>query len=184
MLEQSPSPIVYYVAQSLDGFIADEANGIDWLLEFGFEAFQQHYDAFYAGVGSVIMGARTFRWLVDSGEPWPYPELPCWVLSRSGVPDYPGANARVTRDDVAAVAREARNASGGRSVWMLGGGVTAARFAEAGELDELRISVMPVSLGRGAGVLPHLGGPQRWALTGTTTFDGGAIELAYRAVRD
>lgn len=175
--------IVYYVAQSLDGFIADEAGGIDWLLSFGFDEFQAHYDAFIAGVGAVIMGGETFRWLAAAGEPWPYPDMPCWVVSRSALPAFPGATYTATSAHPRDIAAAARNAAGARAVWMLGGGITAARFADAGALDELRITIMPVTLGRGAAVLPHGGTPRHWKVTGTTSFASGAVELRYRAVR-
>lgn len=177
-------PLVYYVAQSLDGFVADRHNGLEWLLDFGFEEFQAHYDTFFAGIGAIVMGATTYRWLADSGEAWPYPGLPCWVLSHRHLPPVPGSDAIATEDDMATVADMARTAASGRAVWVLGGGIVAAQFAEAGELDELRIGVMPITLGGGAGVLPHGGDPIRWELTGTTSFPGGAIELAYRAIRN
>ena len=178
------TPLVYYVAQSLDGFVADRDDALDWLLQFGFETFQQHYDEFFAGVGAIIMGASTYRWLAAAGEAWPYPGLPCWVLTHGTLPPMGGAEGVITATDVPAVARAARAAAGDRSVWVVGGGQTAAQFAEHGELDELRVTVMPITLGDGAPLLPHAGPARRWQLAGTTAFDGGPIELAYRAVTD
>ena len=172
------SSMQYYVAQSLDGFIADEHDGLDWLLAFGFEAFQQSYDRFFAGVGAIVMGAATLRFLTRSGEPWPYPDLPTWVMTHGEAPVVPGADLRVA-DDVARVARESRAAAGDRAVWVVGGGATAAQFADLGELDELLVTIMPVTLGRGARLLPTVGGPMSWRLEGTTAFDNGAIELRY-----
>lgn len=58
---------IYYVAQSLDGFIADRSDALDWLLDFGFDDFQQQYDDFLAGVGAVVMCAGTYRWLAAQG---------------------------------------------------------------------------------------------------------------------
>lgn len=179
-----PSPLVYYVAQSLDGFVADRDESLEWLLDFGFEAFQEHYDAFFSRVGAVIMGASTFRWLADSGQAWPYPDLPCWVLSHGDLPEVAGAEDIVVETDPTRVAESARTAAAGRAVWVVGGGVTAAQFADAGQLDELLITIMPITLGAGAPVLPHDASARRWALSGTTPFAGGAIELAYRAIRN
>ncbi|WAP52238.1 hypothetical protein OL239_02725 [Arthrobacter sp. ATA002] len=75
--------VLYYVASSLDGFIATEDHNLDWLLAFGFEAFQSHYDQFLAGVGSLVMGSATYEF-VRRQEPgsWAYGELPCRVLTR------------------------------------------------------------------------------------------------------
>lgn len=173
---------VYYVAQSLDGFVADRDDDLGWLLQFGFEPFQQHYDAFFSRVGAIVMGASTYRWLAASGEPWPYPGLPAWVLTHGDLPTLEAAESVRAATDAAEVAAEARAAAADRAVWIVGGGRTAAQFAELGELDELLVTVMPITLGDGARLLPHAGPARRWVLTGSTPFDGGAIELAYRAV--
>lgn len=174
----------YYVAQSLDGFIADAEDRLDWLLDFGFETFQESYDRFFAGVGAIIMGAGTLRFLQESGEPWAYPGLPTWVMTHHEVPVIAGADIRVVADDVARVAREAREAAGDRAVWIVGGGATAAQFVELGELDELLVTVMPVTLGAGARLLPTVGEPHYWRLTRTTPFENGAVELRYRRRSD
>ena len=174
------STVQYYVAQSLDGFIAAADDRIDWLLAFGFEAFQEGYDRFFAGVGAIVMGAGTLRFLLEEGAPWAYPGLPVWVLTHGEVPSIEGADIRVVSDDVVRVAREARAAAGGRSVWLVGGGATAAQFAEIGEIDELIVTVMPLTLGSGARLLPTTGEPHSWELTGTSAFENGAVELRYR----
>lgn len=174
------STVQYYVAQSLDGFIADADDRIDWLLSFGFEPFQESYDRFFAGVGAVVMGAGTLRFLLAEGEPWAYPGLPAWVLTHGEVPPIEGADIRVVSDDAARVAREARAAAGDRAVWLVGGGATAAQFAAIGEIDELIVTVMPITLGSGARLLPTTDGPHHWELTSAAPFGNGAVELRYR----
>lgn len=174
------SSMQYYVAQSLDGFIADRDDRIDWLLAFGFEVFQESYDRFFAGVGAIVMGAGTLRFLVESGEPWAYPGLPTWVMTHGDAPAIDGADIRVVADDPARVARESRAAAGDRAVWVVGGGATAAQLADLGELDELIVTIMPVTLGSGARLLPTIGAAHAWRLEGSTACENGAVELRYR----
>lgn len=174
------SLLQYYVAQSLDGFIADDDDRLDWLLSFGFEAFQESYDRFFADVGAIIMGAGTLRFLLAEGEPWAYPGLPTWVMTHGPLPEIEGADLRVVADDPGRVALEARAGAGGKNVWVVGGGATAAQFAELGELDELIVTVMPVTLGSGARLLPTRGAPHAWRLEAALPFDNGAVELLYR----
>ena len=54
----------YFVASSLDGFIATGDDNLDWLLQFdGFAGGQESYDGFMADVGCIVMGGDTYAWL-------------------------------------------------------------------------------------------------------------------------
>lgn len=178
------SETVYYVAQSVDGYIANRDGSLDWLLAFGFDDFHQQYDAFLEGVGAIVLGAATARWLAAQGEAWPYAGLPAWVVTRAGVPAFEGADLRAI-DDPAAAITAARAAAAGRAVWVVGGGALAGSLADLGLLDRLHITVMPITLGGGTPVLPHRPVSIRWALESNAPIGAsGAVELRYRAVRD
>ena len=46
-------------------------------------------------------------------------------------------------------------AAGDRNIWIVGGGDLAGQFADAGLLDEVIVSIAPVTLGAGAPLLPR-----------------------------
>jgi dihydrofolate reductase len=46
-------------------------------------------------------------------------------------------------------------AAGRRNVWIVGGGDLAGQFGDAGLLDEVIVSIAPVTLGAGAPLLPR-----------------------------
>lgn len=172
--------VIYYVASSLDGFIATEDDSLDWLLEFGFASFQDHYNQFLAGVGAIIMGARTYEWIRrEQPETWDYGALPCLVLTHRELQAPPGSDVRFTQGNPGRVLEEARALAAGRNIWVVGGGDTAAQFADDGLLDELWITYMPVALGTGRPLLPVAGPTGRMHLIGTTSFNGGAAELRF-----
>jgi len=172
---------VYYVAQSLDGFIADRDESLDWLLAFGFDDFQQQYDDFLAGVGAIVMGAGTFRWLAAEGEPWGYGGTPTWVVARGDVPTISGAEFTLSDDPLAAVSN-AREAAGDRDVWVVGGGMLASSLLDSGQIDRLHLTVMPVTLGQGTPLLPHRSQLAHWQLESVEPIgSAGAVELRYRA---
>ncbi len=172
--------IQYYVAASADGYIADRDNGLGWLLAFGFEQFQAHYDEFFEDVGALAMGAATYEFILGQDEPaWTYRELPVWVFTRRDLPRVEGADLRFVRDDVAQAHPGIVESAAGRNVWMVGGGNLAAQFADAGLLDELLLTSMPVVLGGGHPVLP-VARQLDLELAGTTPFPNGAVEFAYR----
>jgi len=170
---------IYYVASSLDGFIADENDGLDWLLQFGFEAYQEHYDRFVSGVGAVVMGSATYEFVLAEGaEAWTYTQ-PGFVLSGRELPAVADADIRFRSGDIGAIHAEAVAAAAGQDVWVVGGGNVAAQYLEAGLLDELHVTFMPIVLGSGKRLLPVTAPTSRLTLLNTTHFDGGAVELQY-----
>jgi dihydrofolate reductase len=46
-------------------------------------------------------------------------------------------------------------AAAGKNIWLVGGGDLVGQFADRRLLDEILLSVAPVSLGRGAPLLPR-----------------------------
>ncbi|WP_341394269.1 dihydrofolate reductase family protein [Arthrobacter sp. G119Y2] len=172
--------VLYYVASSLDGFIATEDHNLDWLMAFGFEAFQDHYDKFMAGVGSLVMGSATYEF-VRRQEPdsWAYGSLPCQVLTHRSLEAPPESGVRFASGDIRQICADAVRDAAGRNVWVVGGGDVAAQFAEAGLLDEIRVTYMPVALGSGRRLLPVSTPTAPMRLAGTTSFNGGAAELRF-----
>jgi dihydrofolate reductase len=153
----------YYTATSLDGFIADPDNSLDWLFtrerdEHG----AQNYGEFIAGIGALAMGSTTYEWILDHefadedpGEwKWPY-DVPCWVFTHRQLPVVPDARIEFTSADVATVHKHMVDVAGDRNVWIVGGGDLAGQFADAGVLDEVIVSIAPVTLGGGAPLLPR-----------------------------
>jgi dihydrofolate reductase len=153
----------YYTATSLDGFIADPDNSLDWLFVRKREPDGPlNYDEFIAGVGAMAMGSTTYEWILDhefsdkdpSEWKWPY-ELPCWVFTHRQLTAVPDAQIEFTSADVAMVHRDMVVAAGDRNVWIVGGGDLAGQFADAGLLDEVLAMIAPVTLGGGAPLLPR-----------------------------
>ncbi|HEY2939978.1 MAG TPA: dihydrofolate reductase family protein [Gaiellaceae bacterium] len=153
----------YYTATTLDGFIADPDNSLDWLFVRKREDDGPlNYGEFIARVGAMAMGSATYEWILDhefaGKEPeewkWPY-DIPCWVFTHRQPPVVPGAPIEFTSADVATVHEEMVGAAAGRNVWIVGGGDLAGQFADVGLLDEVIVSIAPVTLGAGAPLLPR-----------------------------
>ncbi len=171
--------IQYYVASTLDGFIADEHDDLSWLLQFGMDDFSDGYDRFFADVGALVLGATTYEWVLREGGGWPYGSLPTWVLTHRELEVADGADIRFASGPVGPIADAAVAAAGDRNVWVVGGGPVAAQFLEAGRLDELLITYMPVALGKGRRLLPLSQVTPPLKLTGMTRM-GDAVEHVYR----
>jgi len=74
--------LIYYVAASLDGYIARPDGRVDWLESIQAAGDDHGYHAFYDGIDALLMGRMTFDTLMDSEEDWPYLGKPCLVLTR------------------------------------------------------------------------------------------------------
>jgi dihydrofolate reductase len=153
----------YYTATSLDGFIADPDNSLDWLFTRKQEKEGPlNYGDFIVDVGAIAMGSTTYEWILDhefaGKDPaewkWPY-DIPGWVFTHRQLPVVPEAQIEFTSGDVAVVHAEMIRAAGDRNVWIVGGGDLAGQFADAGLLDEVIVSIAPVTLGAGAPLLPR-----------------------------
>jgi dihydrofolate reductase len=153
----------YYTATTLDGFIADPDDSLEWL----FSREQDHdgplnYGAFIAEVGALAMGSTTYEWVIDhefAGKPpeewrWPY-DLPCWVFTHRELTVVPGADVRFTSDAVRSVHEQMMEGAQGKNVWVVGGGDLVGQFADVGLLDEVIVYVAPVTLGAGKPLLPR-----------------------------
>ena len=185
----------YYCAATLDGYIADKDDGIDWLM--GYEGSYEGEDAepspmsdgggyerFYDGVGALVSGSATYEFVYDriaDGGKWPYEGKPYWVFSsrEHPAPEGDGVDVRVAAAAAADLHGEMMAAAGGRNLWIVGGGNVASQFAHAGLLDEVLLTVVPVVLGEGKPLFdrPLPGGPMQ--LTGTRAYQSGMVELRY-----
>ena len=180
----------YYLAQSLDGYLAESDGGLDWLVRFGGEseidasaATDGAFDRFFADVGAVAMGSATYEFILSSeSASWPYPETPSWVFTSRELPQPEGADVRFARGPLRPAYEQMKAAAGERNVWVVGGGDLAMQFADAQLLDELHLTIVPVVLGEGLPTFPgRLRQPLR--LTGTRAFRNGMVELRYDFVR-
>lgn len=154
---------VYYTASSLDGYIVDEADSLDWLTSRDIDpAGPFNYDEFIKTIGAVVMGSATYEWIVRNhpGE-WMY-EQPSWVLTRRPHIIAAGHPVQTFDGEVAALHPKLVSAAAGKDVWVVGGGDVASQFVSAGLVDEMVVSYAPCSLGGGSRVLPIR---SEWVLT-------------------
>ena len=185
--------VQYYCAASLDGYIAEADDTIEWLTGYegsyegdGGDPIAGGYDDFYAGVGALVMGSVTYEFILgalDGGGDWPYPGKPSWVLSSRdlSVPD--GEDVRVVRGTIGDLFDAMIASAAEGALWVVGGGDVASQFAEAGLLDDVIVTVVPVVLGAGKPLFTERlkGGPMR--LSAVLPRSNGMVELRYEIQR-
>lgn len=166
-------PLIYLAACSLDGFIATPDGGLDWLpTDSDFD-----FDAFLAGIGTVLMGRATWQVIEAFDGPYPYPATDGWVFSHS-LPAGQRGPVTVTAEDPIAVTTDLKRRPG-KAIWLVGGGRLATTLRRSDLIDEYRISVVPVLLGDGIPLFAPGGPRHRLVHTKTRTWQGGLVEHCF-----
>jgi dihydrofolate reductase len=149
---------LFYTATTLDGFIADEHDSLDWLFEQKTEeGGPAGYDEFMTGIGAMAMGSTTYLWLRDhlasTGESWMY-DIPCWVFTHRDL-ELLGDDIRFVAGEVSEHHAAIEESAGDRDIWVVGGGDLAGQFADVGQLHQVILSIAPVTLGAGRPLFPR-----------------------------
>jgi dihydrofolate reductase len=164
-----------FIATSLDGFIARANGGLDWLPSDGGEP--HGYDEFMATVDALVIGRNTFE-TVLSFDAWPYGGKPVFVLSsRPLAPAPPGAVVEHMSGAPAQIVSQLV-ARGIRHVYV-DGGVTIQRFLQAGLIQRLIITRIPVLLGAGIPLFGPLPGDVVLRHVGTRQYASGLVQSEY-----
>ena len=170
-----------YIATSLDGFIARANGDLDWLRsgddastgdDYGYQAFMDSVDV-------VVMGRNTFE-KVLTFDRWPYSTKKVVVLS-SGAPEIPQHLAdsvellSLAPPDVV----ERLAAQGARHLYV-DGGKTIQRFLNAGLINELIITRIPVLIGAGIPLFGPIKSDIQLKHIETRQFENGFVQSRYR----
>jgi dihydrofolate reductase len=134
-----------FVGTSLDGFIARRNGDLDFLDHGGGEP--HGYDEFMATVDALVIGRNTFE-VVLAFDAWPYGEKPTFVLSSRPLAPAP-AGAVVERMSGAPADIVSQLAARGITHIYVDGGITIQRFLEAGLIQHLIVTRVPVLIGSG-----------------------------------
>ncbi|QGU06584.1 hypothetical protein COCCU_03150 [Corynebacterium occultum] len=160
--------IIYNTATTLNGFLADEHNSLQWLFDVpGSEEAEQEMDTFLAGVSALVMGSTTYEWirqemdLLNHPEKWrdTYGDRPTWVFSSREREIPEGLNIQVINSPVVDALDQLRASAAEYNpegdIWIMGGGELAGQFLDAGALDRITFTMAPVFLPSGAPLLPR-----------------------------
>ncbi|WP_042472553.1 dihydrofolate reductase family protein [Bacillus ndiopicus] len=137
--------IILYIAASLDGFIAKENDDLQWLEETQGEG-DAGYAEMYQSIDTVIMGKRTYDYVLEHIDVFPYSDKKCYVFSTSEE----GSNEYVdfVNEDIIEFTKKLKEQEGSK-IWMVGGSNILDSFIKENLIDEYIITVTPHILGSG-----------------------------------
>jgi len=169
--------IIYYVAASLDGYIATTDGGVDWLSRFHATGENHGAGELHALVDALLLGSHTYEFALKLGH-WPASDKPSWVFTQRDLqvlhPSITLTSQR-PREIVELLAER-----GLRRAWLMGGGRLAASFHAERLLSRYVISVIPILLASGVPLFaPHSSQPDTLRLVTAKPFKSGIVQLTY-----
>ncbi len=165
-----------FVGTSLDGFIARRSGSFDFLPEGGGEP--HGYNEFIATVDAIVMGRNT--WDVVLGLPaWPFADKRVVVLSSRPVDLSAAAGHPVEQMAGAPAEIVAELAASGARHLYVDGGITVQRFLQAGLVDRITITRVPVLIGDGIPLFGSLPRDIRLRHVATQQYSSGLVKSEY-----
>jgi dihydrofolate reductase len=185
--------LILKMSLTLDGFVCGPNGETDWVFKYGSDDAKAWSIEHLWQAGAHLMGSRTFG---DMAEYWPTSDspfappmndIPKIVFSKKGVvKPSSSANerarswseARVLTGDLATEI-SALKTEPGKDLVAHGGATFARSLIAAGSIDEFKLMILPVAIGKGVPLFSELGHPLPLELVDAVKFDG-PVALVYR----
>lgn len=169
--------VTYGAATSLDSYIADPDDAVDWL--HWSDDVRRVSGTYFSRVDTVLMGRKTYdvARAVGGGA---YPGVTNYVFSRTLRTD-PEPNVYLVREDATEFVR-ALKGQPGREICVMGGGDFARTLLEAGLIDEIGANIHPILLGAGKPLVPPLQKRVTLELINLEQLAGGCAYVLYRVL--
>lgn len=173
--------IILNLAMSLDGYIADEKGGYDWIKGDGNKANDYNapyqFDKFLESVDLVVMGRNCY----DQGMHKEYPHKEVWVVTHDQtLVDH--EHVHFVKEDPVSALQEVQKKEG-KNIYLFGGGLLVDTFIKAQLINEYWVGIIPVLLGRGRPLF-YSGSPYCELSLLHTVVDEGIVIMQYEVKKD
>ncbi len=173
------SKIRVFIATSMDGFIAGPNDELDWLPN-GQSEVEDTFTPFLKQVGALLMGRRTYDVARSFEGAWPYGDTPILVATRQSLPDSSPASVQAVHGSVEAMVRVAKDTAGELDVYI-DGGTLIRSVMDAGLIDEITVTIVPVVLGAGIPLFAGCTRRHSYRLHTARPIGGGLVQTTYVA---
>ncbi|MFI3254859.1 MAG: dihydrofolate reductase family protein [Eubacteriales bacterium] len=169
--------VILYVATSLDGYLAEEQGGLDWLHGENPEEISPWYEEFYHSIDTILMGKKTYEQIAQELSPefWIYGDKESYVFTHENQDNLD--HIQFTDKKPSELLRYLKNRKG-KDIWLCGGADLIAQMMEEDLIDVVHLSLIPTLLGKGIPLFPKNEGEKRLSLESVKN-DNGIVDLVY-----
>jgi dihydrofolate reductase len=172
--------VILYISASLDGYIAKPNDNLDFLSRVQVEGEDYGYIQFKESIDTVIMGRKTFDWVMKQIGNVPHPDTETYIITRTPRPDL-GKTKFYTGNLPALIHRLKQEP--GKNIYCDGGAEIVNTLLKENLIDEIILSIIPVLLGEGVRLFGDGRPEQELTLVSATSFASGLVQLHYSVNR-
>ena len=171
--------LIIYIAASLDGYIAKPNDDLSFLKLVEKENEDYGYAAFTATIDTIILGRKTYDWVLKEIGPGHYDngDRTIYVITRT--PKQSQGNIHFYNGSLVELVTQLKSAKG-KNIYCDGGSEIINELLKSRLIDELIISVIPVLVGGGTRLFKENIPEEKLELIGSKTFDTGLVQLHYK----
>jgi dihydrofolate reductase len=181
--------VTVHMAASLDGFIARRDGSVDWLdthdqFDDGATMNPDEVTEFLRTIDCYVMGSRTYetaRNFVAAGHDWVYGNKPVFVLTSRELTKVK-ASVEFLSGDLSQIFEEKLKPAYA-SIWVVGGAAVCSDCLRRGLVDEIRLSLLPVTIGDGIPFFDAVGRDIALHLKEVKAYKNGMVALRHEVRR-
>lgn len=169
--------IILYIATSLDGYIAKPNDDLSFLAMVQQEGEDYGYGAFIKSVDTVIIGRKTYEWVLTQVPEYPHLDKISYVITRTKRPGI--GNVQFYTGNLKQLVSRLKGEPG-KNIFVDGGAEIVNALLKENLIDELVISVIPVLVGDGTKLFNDGRPEQNLQLLTSKQFTSGLMQLHYQ----
>ncbi len=171
--------LILYIACSLDGYIAKPNDDLSFLDRVQKENEDYGYYNFISSVDTVIIGRKTYDWVMTKVDVFPHSDKETYVITRTQKPAI--GNIVFYTGNLVNLVNGLKNKPG-KNIFCDGGAEIVNELLKENLFDELIISIVPVLVGEGTKLFKYGRPEQGLELVSVKEFDTGLVQLHYKMI--
>ena len=171
--------LILYISMSLDGYIADSNNSLDFLSVVEEENQDYGYFDFIKTIDTIIIGRKTYDKVLSMGFEYPHTDKEVYIITRNE--DYTSSNYKYFNGDLKELVKTLKNKEGAH-IYCDGGAEIANELMHHKLIDEYIISIIPVMLGNGVRLFKDNRPPENMKLISSNAYKKGVVQLHYQTI--
>ncbi|MFC6323133.1 dihydrofolate reductase family protein [Companilactobacillus baiquanensis] len=167
--------VKFYGAISLDGYLADQNNSLNWLFKYEDKnIMEKSYQPFIKDIDTTIMGRQTYDDLMSMTNEFPYSDMTNYVLTHRSI----DSNEVISINTPIERLISKLKIQSGKDIWIIGGGKIVSTLIENHLIDSLQIQITPDILGNGVKLFTKMNSHSEFKLINSQRYDQ-FIDLYY-----